>query len=346
MTNDIAELKQFISVHAANQNLDAAVLDRVLAMIHNDVDGDPDSWAVRWSHEAEQAGDPLAASALAAIARFPFVDGPARAAAAKTGIEAFTRWAGQTPLRDLTVESGEGSARVWTAGLSTVDSRPLVLLLGGIVATKEQYAPVLLQLDQLGLAGVVAELPGVGENTWRYDRDSWRFFPAVLDALADRAQVDRTYLVALSFSGHLALRAAAHDPRIRGVVTAGAPVRGFFGALREGVVPRTTRDTLAHLLGGDAAERTRGWELSDDELSAPGIPVRYVVSARDEIVPPSEADVLRAQVEDLELLIHDDVHGSPAHVVASRTWAVLSVLRLLGGHDPVVAQLQATLDRL
>lgn len=353
MSNDIAELRQFISVHAANQNIGTAVLDRVLSTIGNDVDGDPDSWAARWAHESQEAyrrGELTDAAALAAIARFPFVDGPARVAAAKTGVEAFTRWADQTPLRDLTIESDRGSVRLWTAGLSTSEPRPVVLLLGGIVATKEQYAPVLLQLDQLGLAGVVAELPGVGENTWRYDRESWQLFPAVLDAIAGRAQVDRTYVVALSFSGHLALRAATHDPRIRGVVTAGAPIRGFFEALRErDAVPRITRRTLAHLLGvapDEVAEHTRGWELTDTELSAPGIPVRYIVSARDEIVPPSEAGVLRTHVADLELLTHDDVHGSPAHVAASRTWCVLSVLRLLGGYDPVVAQLQAALDRL
>jgi pimeloyl-ACP methyl ester carboxylesterase len=351
-TNDIAELRQFIGVHAANQNIEPAVLDRVLAGIGNDLEGDPASWAVQWTREAQEAGargELTVAGAMAALARFPFVDGPARAAAARVGIDAFTQWAASGPLQDLRVESGQGTLRLWTAGLSTSDPRPLVVLLGGIVATKEQYAPVLLQLDQLGLAGAVAELAGVGENTWRYDRDSWQLFPAILDALADRAQVDRTHVVALSFSGHLALRAAARDDRIRGVVTAGAPIREFFESLREdggAAIPRVTRDTLAHLLGcgpGELAERTDGWELSDEELSAPAIPVRYIVSSRDEIVPPAEAEVLRAQVKDLELLTHDDVHGSPAHVAASRTWCVLSVLRLLGGYDPVVAQLEKAL---
>lgn len=350
-TNDIADLRHFIGVHAANQGVEPAVLDRVLAGTANDTEGDPASWAARWAEEARAAdarGDLTTAAALAALGRFPFVDGPGRASAARLGVDAFTRWATGTPLRDLRVETRGGRLRCWTVGLSEEDPRPVVLLLGGIVATKEQYAPVLLQLDRLGLAGVVAEMPGVGEHHRPYDRDAWRLFPELLDAVADRAQVDRAYAVALSFSGHLALRAAAHEPRLRGVVTAGAPVRRFFEALREsgGAVPRLTRDTLAHLLGcapGELGERTRDWELTDAELAAPGIPVRYVVSARDEVVPPAEAELLRAQVPDLELLVHDDVHGSPAHVAASRTWCLLSVLRLLGGYEPVVAQLEGAL---
>jgi esterase FrsA len=350
MPNDVAELGQFVHVHARNQNLPAELADTVLAAIKHDTDGVDGSWAVEWTRVADKLaaeGNHLGAAGLYNLARFPFVDGPTRAVALRECVSAFMRWAVPASLEPLTVSTADGDVHCWTSGLSTTQKRPLVVLLGGIVAVKEQYAPVLLQLDQLGLAGVVTEMPGVGENELAYGVDSWKMFPAILDAVAGHADVDRTCAIAMSFSGHLAIKAALHDPRIKGIVTAGAPIRDFFtDTVWHKTLPGVTVNTLAHLLRcapDQVGERIADWGLSDAQLDALDVPLRYVASARDEIIPADDVELIRAHVRDVDILEHDDVHGSPNHVEQSRMWSVLSALRIIGGREEAVRQLEAAL---
>jgi pimeloyl-ACP methyl ester carboxylesterase len=239
------------------------------------------------------------------------------------------------------VDLPAGRVRCWTSGLPAAGApgrrKPLLLVTGGIVSIKEQWAPILVQATRLGVAGVVAEMPGVGENTLPYDEDSPAMLSAILDAVGDRADTSRTYLVALSFSGHMALRAAAKDPRIRGVVTAGVPVSAFFtDTAWQARVPRVTVDTLAHLLETTAAgvgERVAGWGLADTELAALDVPVACLWSRRDEIIPAADAQALARSVRRLDLVDNDDVHGSPSHLLETRVWVLLSLLRMLGVRD-------------
>ncbi|MGV9700165.1 alpha/beta hydrolase [Streptomyces sp. NPDC003470] len=341
--HDIDELKQFVVVHSRAQRLPQDLCEEVLARIGHDGEG-PGSWTGEWAAAARDlaARDRLLEACQCwNTARFPYVDGPSRARAQTACSETFMRWSGaqETPVErvEVTVPDGEGGPRSFVAlaaGLSATAPRPLLVVTGGIVSVKEQWAPALLLADQLGLAMVATEMPGVGENRLVYAKDSWRMFSALLDALADRADVDRTYASAMSFSGHMALRGALHDPRIRGVVTAGAPVSGFFTDRDwyERSVPRVTKDTLSHLTGVPRAglfDALRDWELRPGELSALNVPVGYVVSLRDEIIPASDPDTLKRYVSDLTLDEHDDVHGSPEHVEETRAWTVQTVLRML-----------------
>ena len=340
--SDVGELKQYIEVHARAQRIPDTDRRRILDRITDDGSG-PGSWAHEWTRageELERAGRIQDAVRHFTIARFPYVDGPARQEAADRGAAAFDRWRREDApvIEPLAVETDGGTVHAWTAGLSTRDPKPLLLFSGGIVSTKEQWAPVLLQVARLGMAGLVTELPGVGNNTLVYGPDSHRLYPALLDAVADRAQVDQSYAVALSFSGHLALRAALGDPRIRGIVTAGAPLHHFFTDEDwQQQIPRITVDTLAHLSGvkpGELGAHIRDWALSEADLAALDIPLAYLVSGRDEIVPPGEVPLLRRTVRDLSLLVNDDVHGSPRHAGETPLWVVLSVLRMRGVRDP------------
>jgi pimeloyl-ACP methyl ester carboxylesterase len=336
--NDILELKQFIVVHAKAQGLSAAEYQPILDRIHSDDDGAPDSWATVWREagdELEARGKLLDANHRYVMARFPYVDGPGRARAQRSYLDAFERWTReQRHFEPLTVGVGDDRVHCWTTGLSATEPRPLVLIMGGIISVKEQWAPTLRLAHRLGLAAIVAELPGVGENTLRYDADSPRMISAVLDAVADRADVHRTTALALSFSGHLALRCALDDRRIRGIITAGAPVSAFFtDRTWQDQLPRVTVDTLAHLAHStpDAlAELLPPLALSAADLAALDIPVYYLASRRDEVIPPEDLALLRAHVRDLHVLENDDVHGSPHHVLESRLWIVQSLMRLTG----------------
>ncbi|KAB8169636.1 alpha/beta hydrolase [Streptomyces sp. 3MP-14] len=341
--NSVEELKQFVVVHSRAQGLPGELYEGVLTRIEHDGEG-PGSWTAEWSAAAErlaEEGNLLAACQCWNTARFPFVNGPARAEALTRCVDAYGRWsAEQANIRRIEVQLDDGSAGpkgrffCWAGGLSPTEERPLLLLMGGIVSVKEQWAPALAQAEATGMAMVAAELPGVGENTLTYTPDSWRMLPALLDALAEHGRVGQVYAAAMSFSGHLALRAALHEPRIRGVVTVGAPVSGFFTDRDwyDRSVPRVTKDTLAHLTGLGPAELLDGlgaFALRDEELAGLRIPVGYTVSLRDEIIPASDVATLRRLVPDLRLNEHDDVHGSPEHVDETRAWTVETVFGMM-----------------
>ncbi|AGL15970.1 alpha/beta fold hydrolase [Actinoplanes sp. N902-109] len=325
--NDVAELKRFAVVHAKAQGIPAERYRPLLDRVGTDAD-----WVREWSVAAEdmdRSGQTLTACRYWNMARFPFVDGPDRQEALDRCLGAFDRWRRtRDGIERLDLELPGGRVRCWTSGLSHRTPRPLLVVMGGIVTVKEQWAPILVQARRLGMAGIVTELPGVGENTLPYERESWRMLPGLLDAVRDRADVTATVAVALSFSGHLAVRAAAQDSRIGGIITSGAPVADFFTDERwRGRVPVVTRDTLDHLTGG---QDLRSWALTAGELRRVQAPVCYLHSARDEIIPATEIGHLRAALPDLRVVTHDDVHGSPNHVAESRLWVALSILRLRG----------------
>jgi esterase FrsA len=198
---------------------------------------------------------------------------------------------------------------------------------------KEQWAPVLPIFARLGLAVIATEMPGVGQNEVHYDADSWTYVSALLDAVADRADVARSYALMLSFSGHLALRCAMTDPRIRGVLTVGSPVAGFFtDSGWQHDLPRITVETLEHLAGSRLAD-LEGRALPAEGLAGLHIPVAYVASLRDEVIPGADVGLLREQVRDVRILTHDDVHASPSHVVETQRWLALSLMQMLGVRD-------------
>jgi pimeloyl-ACP methyl ester carboxylesterase len=271
------------------------------------------------------------------MARFPFVDGPARERAAARCAGLFERWAADRDgVEPIDVKVLGGRLRCWTAGLSAANPRPLLLIMGGIVTPKEQWGPVLTAVRRFGMAGVVTEVPGVGENTVPYDAEAWQMISAVLDAVEGLADTSRTYAMALSFSGHLALRCAVDDPRIRGIVTTGAPIARFFTDRDwQARLPAVTVDTLIHLLGtpgGSLSEQLPDLALTSQQLASLDIPVHYLASKRDEIIPPGEIDELRA-LKSLHLIENDDVHGSPSHTAETRLWAMHCVQQMRGSRS-------------
>jgi hypothetical protein len=349
--NDVTELKHFALTHARAQNIPRC--EEILAAISTDDGAQPGSWTWEWTRRADTLrlrGQLLDAVRHYTMARFPYVDGPARRIAYDRAVQSFTAWADGQRIERLEVPLTGGRVACWASGMSGAEPRPLVLMCGGIVSTKEQWAPALAAVARFGMAGVVTEMPGVGENGLRYDAESWRMLPGILDAVAHRAQVATTYAMALSFSGHLALRAAAEDRRIRGVVTAGAPVHAFFtDTVWLKNQPQVTADTLARLTGTPVEslpDLLAPWALSPGLISSLDIPVACTASRRDEIIPADDVRFLHDHARRLELVQHDDVHGSPRHVVETRLWALLSILRMHGVRDLRTGALRGVLRLL
>lgn len=309
--SDVEELKQFAAIHARTQGITPDQSEAVLRRITTDNGGEPGSWAGEWARAAashEAAGRFAEACRYYTMARFPFLDGPARHHALAKAVETFARAGTGLERHDV------GEIRCYAKGMGR--GKPVVILLGGIVSIKEQWAPLLLRLADFGFAGLVTELPQTGENTLPYDENSWQMFSALIDSTG----VDEVYAMAMSFAGHLALRCATRDKRIKGVLTVGAPIREFFtDEAWQAQLPRVTVDTLAHLTGGAALG---SWGLGADELSALDIPVAYVASKRDEIIPAADISLLRTEVTGLTLLENDDVHGSPRHTDVTGPWLV------------------------
>ncbi len=338
--NDVAELKEYIRVHARGQGIKGYqdVLDRIR---HDDGAG-PGSWVGEWCRAAERLsgrGRDLDRSRHYAMARFPYIDGPARQEALERCVGSLESWRSGRGIERLDVELPGGRVRCWTSGLSTTDPKPLLVVMGGIVTVKEQWAPLLASVARLGMAGLVTEMPGVGENELCYGADSPEMLSGLMDAVADRADVTRTHAVALSFSGHMALSCALGDPRIRSVITVGAPISTFFtDSDWQRQLPRITLDTLAHLTGdapGTVVGGLGAYALTGEQLRRLDIPVHYVASLRDEIIPAGDIRMLKEHVPTLELVEYDDVHGSPRHVRETQLWTLFSLLSARDVHSPL-----------
>lgn len=339
--NDVSELKQFAEVHARAQYIHdyQEILDRI-ATDEGDTAG---SWVHEWTRAAQSRlrdGDYLDACRFFNMARFPYVDDPARQYALERCVSAFEQWRAQRrpSIERLDLDLPGGTVGCWADGLSTRDKRPVLLIMGGIVSIKEQWAQALVPLRRLGMATIATEMPGVGQNTMRYESESWKMLPAILDAVADRAKVAETYALAASFSGHMSLRCAYHDSRIRGVASVGAPISRFFtDAGWQHGLPALTKSALEHATGlafGDLCQQFPQWRLSEQELSTMDPVICYLASRDDEVIPTTDIDYLRRYARHLHLVEYDDVHASPRHVAESRLWTVLSVLRMRGAHTP------------
>jgi pimeloyl-ACP methyl ester carboxylesterase len=339
----LAELRDLVLLHARAQGISPAECRQVLAGITSvDQDG-PGSWSDTWLTAAEERQESLAACRRNILARFPYPATPGQRLAVNRCVDTFDAWRTRHGgIERLVLPVLGEQVPVW-ASADDQRARPLLLVMGGIVSVKEQWAQFLLAARRLGMHVVVAEMPGVGENPLGYDVHSWRMLPALLDAVSAGRKVTECYGVLLSFSGHLGLRWASHDPRLRGMVTVGAPVAALFTDRTWWPhVPMTTKRTLAHLTGWPVAElpdRLAEFALSPAELAEIDIPVHYVLSGRDEIVPASESRLLADTLPQLSTVEFDDVHGSPAHLTDTKLWIIRALMQMHGAPRPVTAAL-------
>jgi hypothetical protein len=339
----LTELAELVLLHARAQGIAPDTCRRVIASVDTaepvGADGtERGTWTWVWSSLARQyaaAGRPLEASRYYNLARFPHGGDEPRRRAAAACVHAFDTWRRRTGMIErLELDLPGGRVACWTAGLGAGRPRPLLVVMGGIVSPKEQWAPFLLAARRLDMPVLVTEMPSVGENTLVYGPAATDMLPQVLDRLGPATCAPGVHVVGLSFAGHLAMAAARHDPRIRGVLTVGAPVsRVFADPATWARLPRTTTATLAHLTRTEPGRTQRvlaPMALRPADLAALDIPVRYVASRRDEIVSRREWELLAEHVADMEWIEFDDVHGSPAHLIDTRLWLLRHVLLLRG----------------
>ncbi|GAA3431811.1 hypothetical protein [Kutzneria kofuensis] len=337
--NDIAELKRFAVVHARAQNIPdyRDLLDRITT---DDGDG-PGSWAGEWTRAGralEDRGELLAACRRYAMARFPYVDGPARQNALDRCVGAFDLWRSDLGhVQRLDVPHRGGPRPVLgqrpvdrQAAATAADHRRHRHRQGAVGAGagagppaghgRHRHRDARRRREHRRLRRV--ELADVRLRAGRGGRPGAR-----RPDLRDRAELQRHDDVAPRGGG----------PPDQGVVTAGAPVSTFFTDHDwHRTLPRVTLDTLAHLVDAPAevaVEKMRGHALTAEQLASLDIPVHCIVSRRDEIIPDGDIQHLRDNLRHLRTVENDDVHGSPNHVTESRLWTAASVLRMRGGRS-------------
>lgn len=333
---DLDELKELVLLHAQAQGIKPALAAGVLSSIERADGAFPSSWASRWidiGAAAEARGNTDLAVKYYNLGRFPYVDGDARRSAYESCLAAFHAWAADYTLPITSLQlSCNGHRFVTYVRRCGKAHAPLLLVYGGIVSIKEQWAMFLELADRLHVDVAVTELPGVGENRAPLTATAHAMIAIILDALGVDEKIG-CHLVAMSFGGTLALRHASRDRRIRGVTTVGAPVVCFYSdAQWWNSVPSTTRLTLSNILGCRPTEtfgKIGELKLSRHELAAVKVPIFYVQSLRDEIIQCKEVDDLCGTVGQLHLLRINDVHGAPGHLGVVRIFVAYSIVSTL-----------------
>jgi esterase FrsA len=338
----LEELQNLVLLHARAQNMDMVCVKQILARVATLAQQGAGGWGHEWMQEGDRLvgqSKPELAFQYYNLARFPYPSNPDMLQAHRKCVSTFAISAKNAAEKDAQLDFRRmsvnyGGQEVPFYFCRSGENRPLLLVMGGIVSIKEQWQAFLWAGKRLGVSVLVAEMPGVGENPLPYDEHASALLSCLIDAVKDLARVEHTHLVAMSFSGNLALRQATRDKRIRAISSVGAPVQNFFTDARWWEnVPQTTKVTLAHLCRV-APEQVFAhigcFALSEAELAQVNIPVYYVQSLHDEIIPASEAALLQKCLPQLTLRQYPDVHGSPNHMADLQKFVPMTVLKEAG----------------
>lgn len=323
----IEELKNFVLLHSEAQQIDKREVKMVLSTILTEQDQAQNGWAQVWSkhaHKLQAQNQWSNASKFFNLARFPYIETTAQHDAHKSCIDNFKLAMHADKIKVEYLDLGKFKA--YATGLDK--GWPMLIVCGGIVSIKEQWQQFMHLSAKLKLAVVITEMPGVGENKQLYHPTQCTMFSNIIDALHRRADTHQTHLMALSFSGHLAILNAGIDPRIVGITTVGAPIQDFFSAYSKNTTPLVTQRTLAHLTQQPCHELDtymQDWGLLSQNIPHLQIPVHYLQSTLDEIIPTSETQALRKIAPKLKVLKISDVHGSPNHMKLVAIWSIASI---------------------
>jgi 2,6-dihydroxypseudooxynicotine hydrolase len=232
---------------------------------------------------AQTAGEAwLRAAVCFHFGKFVWVLDEGRARAAADRAVAALREAHR--LLDPTAERIETPYAIGNLRRPAGDRPPLALLIPGLDSTKEEFFRMENMLLARGMATLSMDGPGQGEGGYtlpmRHDYEVG--VTAMLDAIADRSDVDLSRVGALgvSLGGYFAPRAAAFEPRIRAVAGISGPF--CFGELWD-TLPELTRETFTHKAGA-GRERALEFDLAGvaERLDVPAL---FVTGKLDRLIP-------------------------------------------------------------
>ena len=188
-----------------------------------------------------------------------------------------------------------------------VENPPVVLMMPGANSVKEELHHWALEFNQRGLATLAFDGPGQGEVSVRNGGIPMRLetyhqaVTAIIDYLATREDVDNARIVAWgqSTGGQLAIRAAAHDKRIHGVVSLG----GSYDYRLE-ITPTTPADVWEEardLYGFDTFAQAKDYVLEKGSLESIAekvtCPLLLIHGELDNIVALEEIQLIQQETE-------------------------------------------------
>jgi dienelactone hydrolase len=198
------------------------------------------------------------------------------------------------------------------------DRPPLVLLVPGLDSTKEEFFKLENVFLDRGMATLSMDGPGQGECGYdlpiRPDYDV--AVTAVLDAIADRADVDleRVGLLGVSLGGYYAPRVLAFEPRVKAGVGLSGPYR--FGDIWDHVPPQTRETFVAKsFASSDEEGRAKAAEL---DLSGVAEHVRQpylaITGKLDRLIPWEQTERAAREAPNGIFLLHEDGNHGCANV--------------------------------
>ena len=206
---------------------------------------------------------------------------------------------------------------------------PVVVVVPGLDATKEemhQFSEVFLER---GAATLVVDGPGQGEAEHRLDiRPDWEVVgAAVLDAVAADRRLDeqRVAIVGVSLGGYYAARAVSADPRWRAGVSLGGC--HCFGATWDGLPPLTRAAFTVRSGATDAADALRrAQEVTLDSAPRGGgeAPFLVVHGAQDRLFDDEQARRLAEHFGPRAQLVVEPDGDHVCHNLAYRVRAELA----------------------
>jgi 2,6-dihydroxypseudooxynicotine hydrolase len=198
------------------------------------------------------------------------------------------------------------------------DRPPLVLLVPGLDSTKEEFFRLENVFLDRGMATLSMDGPGQGESGYdlpiRPDYDV--AVTAVLDAIADRRDVDRERvgLLGVSLGGYYAPRVLAFEPRVKAGVGLSGPYR--FSDIWDTVPPQTRETFVAKSFASDDEEgRAKAAEL-DLRGVAERIrqPYLAITGKLDRLIPWEQTERAASEAPNGVFLLHDDGNHGCANV--------------------------------
>ena len=195
---------------------------------------------------------------------------------------------------------------------------PLVLLVPGLDSTKEEFFKLENVFLDRGMATLSMDGPGQGESGYdlpiRPDYDV--AVAAVLDAIADRRDVDRERvgLLGVSLGGYYAPRVLAFEPRVKAGVGLSGPYR--FSDIWDTVPPQTRETFVAKSFASDDEEgRAKAAEL-DLSGVAERIQQPYlaITGKLDRLIPWEQTERAAREAPNGVFLLHADGNHGCANV--------------------------------
>jgi dienelactone hydrolase len=205
---------------------------------------------------------------------------------------------------------------------SGVKKPPVVVLIPGLDSVKEELQYTADHFLRRGLATLSIDGPGQGEAEYELPIEPAYERPvaAVLDWVETRGDVDasRAGLYGISLGGYYALRGAAHESRLKAVVSNAGPYK--FGDLWD-QLPPLTRQAFTQRSGASSEPdaRRRADLLTLEGVDSVLCPTLLVFGKLDRIIPFSEAE-RSARIAGVELVTYETGnHGVTDQAFESRT---------------------------